>query len=396
MEIRALRSTELPQAFELDAEAFHVGSDRREAFLRFVDPDRTLGAFEGQRLVAMTCVHELAQLFGGRAVPMGGVASVAVAPDWRGRGVAKQLLTACIEAMARRGEALSCLWPAATALYRALGWELGGSFALRTLAPAMLRGLPRSASGRVRPYEDRDEAALRACYLRLAQPAPGCLDRTGVRWAYLAHRWQDRTRFVYEDAAGEVAGYLVYRQLDGTYSALGGNFQLAVDEIVGTSRQALEALWGLLASWSTQVEQIVVRSGSNDPAFLVLPELRFRILAEIRWMARLVDAPAAIAARGYPSVLDLAVPLVLRDPLVPENDGNWMLEVAKGEGRLTKRSDAQPAPSLDINGLSSLYTGYAATAQLTLAGRLTGGAPAQREALDSVFAGPNPFLLDEW
>lgn len=396
MEIRALHAAELPRAFELDAEAFHSGSETREVFLRFVDPARTIGAFDGGRLIAMSGVLELAQFFGGRSVPMGGVASVAVAPEWRGRGIGKQVLVACIQAMARRGEAISCLWPAATALYRSLGWELGGSFAVRTLMPTTLRALPRVANGRVRPYEERDRAALRACYLRLAQPASGCLDRNGQRWDFLAQRWKDRTRFVFEGASGEIEGYLVYRQLDGAYSALGGDFQLAVDELVGTSREALQALWGLLGSWSTQVEQIVVRSGSDDPAFLVLPELRFRILAEMRWMTRVVDAPAAIAARGYARGLDLAVPLVLRDPLRPENDGSWMLEVAKGEGRLVKRSDAAPGPSLEINGLASLYTGYATPAQLTLAGLLTGGSLEQREALGAIFAGPTPFLLDEF
>ena len=93
MEIRTLRASELELAWELDADSFHVAPEKREAALRFSDPERFLGAFEGERLVGMTSAFPFGQYFGGRSVPMGGLTAVAVAPDWRGRGVACLLYT---------------------------------------------------------------------------------------------------------------------------------------------------------------------------------------------------------------------------------------------------------------------------------------------------------------
>ena len=61
----------------------------------------------------------------GRAVPMAGVASVKVAPEDRGRGLARRLMTALLDEIAARGYPLSALYPATMPLYRSLGWELG-------------------------------------------------------------------------------------------------------------------------------------------------------------------------------------------------------------------------------------------------------------------------------
>ena len=89
MEIRSLREDELEQAWELDRYAFNTPARRRELFLRW-DPSRLVGAFESGRLVALTGGLDFGQFFGGRSVPMGGLSSVSVAPDRRGRGLAKR------------------------------------------------------------------------------------------------------------------------------------------------------------------------------------------------------------------------------------------------------------------------------------------------------------------
>src|SRR5256885_1026195 len=68
------------------------------------------------------------QFFGGRAVPMGGLASVAVDPYARGRGVATALLDRAIVGLREAGQWISALYPSAPPLYRARGWgPVGGS-----------------------------------------------------------------------------------------------------------------------------------------------------------------------------------------------------------------------------------------------------------------------------
>src|SRR5215472_17045233 len=105
---------------------------------------RWLGAFAGGRLVAAARFHDMTQWWNGRAVPMAGVAGVMVAPEERGRGVGRALVTALLELIAARGYPLSVLFPTTLPIYRSLGWEIAGTsheaviaaHALRSLAPA--------------------------------------------------------------------------------------------------------------------------------------------------------------------------------------------------------------------------------------------------------------------
>jgi hypothetical protein len=126
-------------------------------------------------------------------------------------------------------------------------------------------------------------------------------------------------------------------------------------------------------------------------------------------MLRLLDAPGAIAARGFPAT-DLAVPLLLADDLRPANAGRWELTVRSGRGSLTRHRTGQvhapatpaspggqpsgPALELGPRGLAALYAGTP-VATLRRAGLAAGGSPAADAALDAAFAA-TPYMLDEF
>ena len=394
MEIRSLGPDDLEPAWELDRESFHTNEGDRSLFLEWQDPARFVGAFDGGRLVALSGVHEFGQFFGGRTVSMGGLTSVSVAPHRRGEGLGPRVVQRCLEAMRERGCAISALFPATTKFYRRLGWELGGAAVWRTLEPRALTGLPRPEGVTLRPAEDADQSARRACYRRMARGINGCLDRSEHWWEGSRRALAGHTTFVVEDERGELTGYLSYRQLDGEHSAIGGDFQLTCRDFVWTSRAAGLALLRLLGSWAPQVERIFLRGGPEDPLLLVLPEQPFRPLGELRWMSRIVDACAAIAERGFPPGLELGVSFELSDPQLPANSGTWTLRVEQGKGRLEPGGPG--SVRLEIGALSSLYTGWASTSELARAGLLAGGSDGDRAALDAAFAGPTAWMLDEF
>lgn len=395
MEIRALREDDLERAWELDRESFRVSPDQRERFLRLHDPARMVGAFDGGRLVAMVGAHAFGQHFGGRPVPMAGVASVAVVPDRRGEGLAGELLAVAIRDARARGEGIASLFPATTSLYRRAGFEVAGHFAWRKVAPERLLAAPRPEGARVRPADlSRDVPAIRGCYDRVAPTVNGFLDRGERWWARRVGDWRDQRLFVAEDGRGALRGYVAYVPFAGEASALGGPFGISVTECVAEERDAALALWRLVGSWGTQADRVILRGGTDDPLLLLLPEQAFETLAELRWMTRVVDAPRAVAERGFPAGLAVEVAFALRDDTVPENAGSWTLAVKDGRGTLERAADA--ALALDVGAFSSLYTGWATCAGLARAGRLRGGSAAERAALDAAFAGPLPWMVDEF
>src|SRR6185295_16930186 len=92
----------------------------------------------------------MGQWFGGKRVPMTGIAAVAVEPFARGKGAAKRLLVSMLQELQGKGVALSTLYPATQVLYRAVGYEQAGS---RYEVRAPCRSLaidPRSMSSEAR------------------------------------------------------------------------------------------------------------------------------------------------------------------------------------------------------------------------------------------------------
>ena len=394
MEIRALRESDLEQAWALDHDAFRVPAERKPHFLQFAEPSRWIGAFDAGRLVAATGAHGFGQFFGRRSVPMAGVHSVSVVPDRRGEGLASAVMTPLLHAMRERGEVISSLFPAITRLYRGLGWEIGGSYLWRGVAPRTLQQIERPSRGRLHPSGAADLEPLRACYAKFAAPQNGQVDRSDLWWRRLAALWDERSVFAAEGPAGALDGYVVYRQIDGEWSGLGGPFRIAVYELAAVTRDASLALWRLLGSWASQATQIVYRAPAEDPLLLLLPEQELSVLAEIRWMTRVVDARGAVAARGFAPGIDLEVPLELRDPVLEGNQGRFVLRVRDGSGQL--EPGGRGGPTLAIGAFSSLYTGWASAEMLRRAGKLEGGSDAQLAALDAAFAGPTPWMLDEF
>ena len=116
------------------------------------------------------------------------------------------------------------------------------------------------------------------------------------------------------------------------------------------------------------------------------------------WMLRVVDAPAAIAARGFPPAVSVSVPLEIHDTARPANSGRWQLTVADGKGALTsdEAGAAVPPPApppAGPRGLAALYAG-------TPSPRC--GCPAwppaaadDDDALDAAFAA-TPYMLDDF
>lgn len=401
MLIRAVRpDDDLDAQFDLAERSFgpssRAGRDqRRRAIADPIAGGRSLGAFEGDRPVGAATFHDMRQWWCGRAVPMAGVASVKVAPEDRGRGVARRLMTALLDEVAARGYPLSALYPATTPLYRSLGWELAGvreiavipTRSLRDLVPAdpvVLAVGPDVAAGsaRLRRAAPADAETAISVIGRVHQAVRDC---GPITWdvASVAGRLADPDLYAYlcDD------GFLIYRWHNG-------NDALFVEGAEAISAPALRALWAHVGSHASIADQVFARVGPADAFWRLTRERDADVHHRSMWMLRVVDAQAAIGARGFPAV-SLTVPLAIHDDARPANSGRWTLTVTNGRGGLDPltRSAARADPlTLGARGLAALYAGTPVSA-LRQAGLAAGGSPADDAALDTAFAG-TAYMLD--
>lgn len=391
------------QYHDLAARAFGPADEAliRPSFEPIVEAGRCLGAFDGDLLVGTALYHDMRQWWYGRAVPMAGVAGVKVAPEYRGQGVGRALMTALAALMAERGYPLSVLFPATMPIYRSLGWEIAGHLFEAVMPSRALGTLPRAdvKAAEVRRPGPDDAAEVTEVIGRAHRDARDCGpvtwdEATMRRWLTRPGWYADRDRYAYLARDG----FLAYRWRKG-------HDEIVVARLVSSTAEDTAALWAVAASNASVAETVRAVVGPSDPLWWMLREQDANIAERESWMLRLLDAPAAIAARGFPAT-DLAVPLRLADDLRPANAGRWELTVRSGQGSLTRYRTGQvhapddpaspggPALELGARGLAALYAGTP-VATLRRAGLAAGGTPAADAALDAAFAA-TPYMLDDF
>ena len=352
-----------------------------------------LGAFVDGVPAGAAILQDMRQYWLGRPVKMAGVSAVKVAPEHRGRGIGRTLMTELLDLIAARGYPLSALYPATMPIYRSLGWELAGAkhmFTVPARSLLALREPDEAAAG---------EAGHRDVPIRRATPADV---KTVITLIGDAHRdARDAGPLTWDE--GPAAEWL---GRDGLYSYLAGDDGFAayrwadgglwVEHVHARTPETLRALWSVIASHGTVADTVTGWIGPNDPFWWLTRERDATITRRSMWMLRVVDAPSAVAARGFPPGVEASVPLTINDPTRPANSGHWQLTVADGAGTLTPNG-AAPAPApltLGPRGMGALYAGIPVRT-LRLSGLAAGGTPETDATLDAAFAA-TAYMIDDF
>jgi predicted acetyltransferase len=373
---------------------------RRAAVEAAVSGGRCYAAFDGQRAVAAAEFDDMRQWWHGRPVRMAGVGGVRVAPEERGRGVGRALMTELLRVIASRGYPLSALYPATAPIYRSLGWELAGGLyrgviparSLASLLPASVAAAtpaagsppdPPPALRRAGPGDaEQVIAVIGAVHESARHCGPATSDAAAVR------RWLgDESMYSYLAADG----FLAYGWHDG-------NREIMVHMALAGSAPTARALWSVVGSHSSIAERVLAVLTSDDPVRWLTREPDVGLAERWPWMLRVVDAVAAVSGRGFPAAAELTVALRLDDAQLPRNAGLWALRVGGGRGSLEPfvTEGGAPVPpagpvTLGARGFAALYAGVP-MATLRGAGLAAGGDATADEALDCAFAA-SAFML---
>jgi predicted acetyltransferase len=353
-----------------------------------------LGAFVDGVPAGAAIVHDMRQYWLGQPVAMAGISAVKVAPEHRGRGIGRTLMTEVLRLTGERGYPLSALYPATMPIYRSLGWELAGAKHRFTIpARSLLAPREPDAEGHGGGGAHRDvpmrrvtpaDAATVIEVIGDSHRAAG--DAGPLTWDEgPAAQWLSRPD-LYTYLAGD-DGFAAYRWADGG---------LWVERVHARTPETLRALWAVIASHSSTAGAVTGWIAPNDPFWWLTQERDATITRRAMWMLRVVDASAAIAARGFPPGLSISVLLQINDKARPANTGPWQLTVTDGSGTLSPNgSGPQPSPlAVGPRGLAALYAGVP-VASLRLSGLASGGTPECDALLTAAFAA-SAYMVDDF
>jgi len=329
----------------------------------------------------------MGQWFGRRAVPMAAIVGVATDPQYRGRGVARRIMTYILHEARRQGQVISTLYPATQTLYRRAGYELAGGW-YETVLP--LRAIDvHDRALTIRAALPSDRPTLDALYQQRAQHANGNLQRHDYIWQRIENpRGEQATGYFILNGTTPEGYVYVLQKREHWHS-----YDLNLTDAVAITPAAGRRLLSFLVDHSSMAGQAVWHGSAFDPVLMHLGECGYTTKLHYHWMLRIVDVAGALSARGYPPDVRGELHLEIEDEILADNAGRFVLHVEGGCGRV--EPGGRGTVRMHVRGLAVLYSGYLTPRGLLAAGMLTG----ETEAIDTasrIFAGPAPWCADQF
>lgn len=341
------------------------------------------------RAVASLMRIPMGAFFGGRSVPLLGVAGVAVAPEERGAGRAAFLMREFLRTAHEERWPLAGLYASTHTLYRKVGYEHAGHRFQYTIPFVRIDATePKEQGFTVVALTDQDEPEVRSCYAAFARRFDGSLDRGPYIWSRLRRLREDvYTGFGIRDAAGTLRAYIHLTQ----QRTPSGRHDVSLSDLAFLDVESGRRLWKLLRDFSTMGESLVFYGGPSHPALQLLNQQRHEVKLKDDWLIRVTDAKLALESRGYSAAVRANLHLHIDDDILPGNSGRFVLRVDGGRGAVEKGGNG--SIRLSPRGLATVYSGFNTPTQARMLG-LVSGDDAALEAADSVFARSAPWMSD--
>jgi predicted acetyltransferase len=312
----------------------------------------------------------------GGTVPASGLTWVAVHPAHRRRGLLTSMIADHFARSRSRGEAVSTLEAAETAIYQRFGYGLAApTYSAQLPRGIAFRDVEGAADLRV-TIEDADFAR----HLPIIEQVTARDTRPGavVRFPapMLAAHFQDpeqwregweRKRFIIvHDDQGPAAFALFQRKLAFEDSQANGRGE--TDTWAATTAASAHRMWSVLGDLDLMKGFGVAGIALDDPLVTLasdVRELHLRFRDQL-WL-RILNVPAALEARTYSADVDVTIDV--DDSLVAENSHSWRVKVEGGKARVTRTERDAPADMrIGIQDLSAAYLGGVSLDSLAAAG----------------------------
>lgn len=407
--IRPIDDSELAAFGSVTDQAFN-SSWPPEEMIRFdrlvVEPERTLVAVDGERMVGTTLAFSFGLTVpGGDVVGAAGVSGVSVLPTHRRRGILSALMRRQLGELAAGGEPVAALFASESVIYGRYGYGPATgqhSFTFHR-GDGAFRPLPATgqAAPTLRLAEPRQAVAeMKAVYEAVRPTRPGMLTRHDGWWQvhvadpeFMREGSSPLRCVIAEDEAGP-RGYSLYAVKpewgrDGMPAQV-----LLLRDLFWTDPAACAALWSDVLSRDLVGEVRARMRPADDPVqYLLLDPRRARTKVSDGLWIRLVDLPAALQRRSYSCPADVVIEVT--DPLLAANEGRWRLRAGgPGDGGkpTCERTMASADITLPVTALGAAYLGGMRLGGLAEAGQIAEQRPGKLAELSAaLWSEPAPW-----
>ena len=351
-------------------------------------PEWTLCAFVDGKLASSFTNIPFTMRANGAALPLAGVSTIGTQPEHRRQGLARRIHTQALAAMRDAGQPVAALWASQAAIYQRYGYAMATVRRHYAVDTVDLRFFDDDGgSHQVARVEAADAYdAVKSIYIAFVRDRMGYLHRSKALWLHNA------LEEVAEDGpvsvavstdSGRPTGYVVYTLRADRVDHPARGQELTIRDLAWLDADAYRSLWSFVARHDL-VGRVRWRDAPLDdpaPELMLEPRLLNAQDREGTWF-RIVDAPAALAGRGYDAEGALTIGLAA-DPLTPWNDGVWQLDAGQGGATATPAA-GEADIRLGVKALTSLWMGFRSATELAAWGLLAGEPQAVARA-DSIF-----------
>lgn len=360
--------------------------------------DRCFGFRSGERWVSTALSFPRRLSVPGGTIDVAGVTAVTVAPAFRRRGLLTRMMRHQLTTIS---EPIAMLYASESLIYGRFGYggltrqlQLSGKTGELDFLPEVDLG-----PGSVDEVDlDQYRAAVQPLRASMIADRPGHLERDDIWWEAVLNdpeRWRNgasaRRYALHFAADGTPDGYAAFRTKRD--SSIADGREVHVHEIDATTPQAYAALWRWLLDLDLVRAIIRYSAPVDDPLLLLVADHR-RVKTEQSdaAYARIIDVPAALAARTYQRDLELVIEVV--DAFLPDSGGRFRLQ-AGTDGATATRTDHSPDLTMSARQLAAIYLGGTPATALARAGLLTEHTPGTGQLVTSGFrTDPEPYCPD--
>lgn len=363
--------------------------EERALYKSLTEVERSLGVWDGgpDSKTDATCVGSAGAFSfrlsvpGGALVPAAGVTMVGVSPTHRRQGVLTSLMRRQLDDIRAGGEPLAVLTASDPAIYGRFGYGTATYSVSVDIDTTRVRLAVPPGTDDVR--------------LRLVDPLKALPDCERVYGALVAGRpgmparqpgWELRGLVdppgrrdgasalkcvVAEGADGEVVGYARYH-VKPDWEQTGSDGKVQVRDLDALDPAAYAALWRYLFDIDLAWRVRAYGRPVDDPVLHLVSDVRrTQVRPRDALHVRLVDLPAALAARTYGTAVDVV--LEVEDAFCPWNAGRWRLAAGTNgtDGAAVCTRTEDPADlELSVRELGAAYLGGVTLTSLAAAGRV--------------------------